>query len=91
MKLDDQGRIIEGELGLLGTTKASYSIPLAIPSVFWKFQIEGSLESKFTFKNFSGGSSTALQNFSRSVARTLLSPFNIIEKIDLETHLFQHN
>lgn len=49
MKLDAQGRIVEGELGLLGTTKASYSVPLAIPSVFFKFQIEGSLQTKFTF------------------------------------------
>lgn len=44
-KLNDNGKVVEGMLGLMATAKTSISYPI-VPTLYLKFQIEGSLQSK---------------------------------------------
>lgn len=44
-KINDNGKVVEGMLGLMATAKASISYPI-VPTLYLKFQIEGSLQGK---------------------------------------------
>lgn len=44
-KINNDGKVVEGMLGLMATAKASISYPI-VPTLYLKFQIEGSLQGK---------------------------------------------
>jgi peptidoglycan hydrolase-like protein with peptidoglycan-binding domain len=48
LEFDKKGELVEGNLGVLGTTKFSSSYPI-VPTVYIKFQVEGSLRTGLKF------------------------------------------
>ncbi len=48
LEFDKKGQFIEGNLGVLGTTKFSASYPI-VPTIYLKLQVEGSLKTGFKF------------------------------------------
>lgn len=48
LEFDKKGELVEGNLGVLGTTKFSASYPI-VPTIYLKFQVEGSLRTGLKF------------------------------------------
>lgn len=78
LEFDKKGQFIEGNLGVLGTTKFTASHPI-VPTIYLKLQIEGSLQTGFKFKlNEESGNLDMLGNVNFSVKPSIGIELDII-------------
>lgn len=78
MDFDKEGQFVEGNLGVLGTVKRSYSYPI-IPTIYFKLQIEGSLRTGFKFVlNEESGLIDIMGNISPSAKLNIGAEGNVI-------------
>lgn len=77
MAIDENGNIVESGGGIIGTTKNSISYPI-VPTVYFKLQIEGTLESTFRILLLDSGETSASGMASFSVKPSLGIESNLI-------------
>lgn len=78
LEFDKKGQFIEGNLGVLGTTKFTASHPI-VPTIYLKLQIEGSLQTGFKFMlNEESGKFDMLGNVNFSVKPSIGIELDII-------------